>query len=304
MKKSIAILFVIALTLSACLSSPEGVTSTPQATITLAPAPTQTPTPEPALPAEVVEKGSELNKMGIPEGAKLGQDENGNPIYYVTNPAGEQVTVGQQNENGDWELADSLRYKLYATVEEAEASGVVMDTEYVLRGGPGQAAKLNGQPFLEDVLTGLNVEVVKPNWNNPYFDELNFDKNGLSMIKNNPDRAPYRNMGWFLFKNIVNGAERPGYGTVWQWTNPDGSIVYLTAIISVKPTSGYEITPFATFNWTKDASNIIPIIDEIGHNSEMNQLLKQWAETNTVPAELQDKAILMGNLLKSHLTQF
>ncbi|MBE7432671.1 MAG: hypothetical protein HS100_02025 [Anaerolineales bacterium] len=92
MKRS-AIFFLIII-LTACATPTPQVTITSEVTVTLTPTPTQTPTPEPALPAEVVEKDSELNKMGIPEGARLGQDENGKPIYYVTNPAGEQVTVG------------------------------------------------------------------------------------------------------------------------------------------------------------------------------------------------------------------
>lgn len=301
MNRILTIAFLIALT--ACSTSPTqtsevldivptGETSeVSPITQPASPTPEATATPQPQISPEVQAKFDEL-------GAELGEDENGNPIYFVTNPAGETVTVGKQNEDKEWELADAVKYKIYNSIEEAEASGVVMDTEYVLRGGPGQAAKLNGEPFPEDVLTGLNIEIIKPNWNNPYFDELNFDSNGKIAIKNNPDRAPYRNMGWFVYTNIVRGNETPGYGCVWQWINPDGSIVYTTTITSQKLSNNLELTPFAQVEWTNDLSEIVPIIDKIGHDHNTNQLLKQWAETDIVPTKLQDRAVLISFLFK------
>ncbi|MBE7432670.1 MAG: hypothetical protein HS100_02020 [Anaerolineales bacterium] len=167
-----------------------------------------------------------------------------------------------------------------------------MDTEYVLRGGPGQAAKLKGEPFPEDVLTGLNVEVVKPNVKDPYNDQLNFDGEGLYLIEKNPDKAPFRLAGCFLYKNIVNGVERPGYGYVWEWINPDRSIVRITTIASAKPNAALVWRPFASFNFTKDVNS--PFLNEIAHDEEMNQLMLQWAETNIVPAELQDRALVIA----------
>jgi hypothetical protein len=293
MKKSAFTLLAIIFSISACATPTPQVTVTSEITVTLPPpTPTETSTPEPTLPPELQEKITEL-------GAQLGEDENGKPIYFVTNPAGEIVVVGKMNEEENkWEKADSIKFKLFKTVEEAEASDEVMDTEYVLRGGPGQAAKLNGEPFPENVLTGLNIEVVKPNWEEPYFNVLNFDSNGKLILKSSPDRASYRNMGWFVFTNIVRGNETPGYGCVWQWTNPDGSIVYTTTITSQKLTSGYELTPFAQIEWTKDASEIVPIIDQIGHDQNTNLLLNQWAETDIVPTELQNRALLMSFLFK------
>ena len=249
----------------------------------------ETPT-EAQLSPEIQEKFDEF-------GAKLGKDENGKPIYYVTNSAGETVTVGKINAENKWELADSLKYKLFKTVEEAEASGEIMDTEYVLRGGPGQAAKLNGEPFPEDVVTGLNIEVVKPNWNDPYEDQLNFDTGSLSLLNENPDKAPYRLVGRFLYKNIFNGAEKISPGYVWQWTNPDGSLIYITTITSLEPSSNYNVTPFADFNFTKDIPNV-PILDEIAHNEETNKLMLQWADTDVVPIELQNRALLISYRFK------
>ena len=290
MKKSIAILFITALTLAACQSASQ----TTEVSKTSVVSPTDTPQPtavvatesQPQISPEVQAKFDELS-------AKLGEDENGNPIYFVTNPASETVTVGKQNENGEWELADAVKYKIYKTIEEAEASGEIMDTEYVLRGGPGQAAKLNGEPFPEGVLTGLNIEVVKPNWINPDRDQLNFDSEALLLLENNPDKAPYRLAGVFLYKNILNGTEQPGYGYVWQWTNPDGSTVYITCITSSKPNSHYYLTPFASFNFTKDSEGATPILDKIVDDT-MNKLMLQWADTDVVPAELQDRALRLS----------
>ncbi|GEM_PF-3107267 len=235
----------------------------------------------------------EMEKLFEKLGAKLGEDENGKPVYYVTNPADETVIVGKMNTENKWEEADSIKYKLYKTIEEAEASGEIMDTEYVLRGGPGQAAKLNGEPFPEDVLTGLNIEVVKPNWVDPTNDQLNFDKKSLSLLKENPDKAPYRLVGHFLYKNILNGVEQPGYGYVWQWKNPDESFVYITTIGAgkLKSTSPYIMTPFPSFNFTIDIKNL-PIIDKVAHNDEANKLMFEWAETDVVPSELQDQALI------------
>lgn len=248
--------------------------------------------PEPALPAEMEELFEKL-------GAELGEDENGKPIYFVTNPAGETVVVGKTNEEENkWEKADAVKFRLFKTVEEAEASGEIMDTEYVLRGGPGQAAKLNGEPFPEDVLTGLNIEVITPNFTNAYSEQLNFDSDGLYLIKENPDRAPYRNMGYFLFKTIYKGVEQSGYGTVWQWMNPDGSYVYITATATKMDSVIVSmLTPFASFNYTKDLVNA-PIANEIGHDIEINKLMLQWAETDEVPAELQDRALLISYLFR------
>ncbi|MEK7168757.1 MAG: hypothetical protein AAB778_01980 [Patescibacteria group bacterium] len=249
--------------------------------------------PESQLPAEVVEK---FKETGIDP--KEGTDESGKPIYFVTNPAGETVTVAIKNQEDKWELADSLKFKLFKTVEEAEASGQVMDTEYVLRGGPGQAAKLNGEPFSEDVITGLNIEVVKPNWKDPNSDQLNFDANSLSLLEENPNQAPYRLAGYFLYKNILNGVEQPGYGYVWQWINPDKSIVYITTIASFKLPDSYIMTPFSSFNLTQDLSAVAPIFDKIGHDEGINKLMLQWAETDVVPAELQDRALRVSYLFK------
>ena len=292
MKKFAHILFVITLSLAAC---------SPQATVTPVPptdtpSPTDTPTPSPT--ATVSALSSEMEELFENLGAKQSEDENGEPIYYVTNRTGQKVTVGQKNENGEWEKADAVKYKLYKSSEEAQASGEIMDTEYVLRGGPGQAAMLNGETFPENVITGLDIEIITPNWINPYNEQLDFDSSSKLTILNNPGREPYRNMGWFVYNNIVNGAETPGYGCVWQWLNPDGTIVYTTTITATVPTSSFEIRPFASFNWTKDASTIVPIINQIGHDEIKSDLLEQWAETNIVPQELQDQALIMSFLFK------
>lgn len=50
----------------------------------------------------------------------------------------------------------------------------------------------------------------------------------------------------------------PGYGCVWQWLNPDGTVVPLLTVSTV-PTSSFEITPFASFNFTTDVSQVVPL---------------------------------------------
>lgn len=227
--------------------------------------------------------GSELNKLGIPEGAKLGEVE-GNPIYYVTNPAGETVTVGVKNEKGKWELSDSVKYKLVGSKEEALNN--VFDYDFVMRGGPGQVAKLNGEPFPEDVITGLNVDVFIPNITEPYYKYVYWDTNGKGIIRNNPGREPYKNMGWFSF---VNDVDQTGIGTVWQWINPDKSIVYITTLGSSLANPGLVVTPFFSFNHSK--TSVFATNDKIGHDPETNTLIQQFIDTNTIPIELQNKAL-------------
>lgn len=168
-----------------------------------------------------------------------------------------------------------------------------MDTEYVLRGGPGQAAKLKGEPFPEDVLTGLNVEVVEPNRTNTYSMELNFDNESTYILNKNPEKAPYRNMGWFLFKNIVAGEEKPGYGCVWQWVNSDGSFVYITVIIS-QLSPGLVLTPFARLDYEAGHLEGVPVLKEIAYDPDNDRLLHQWAEKDEVPAKLQGRASIMS----------
>jgi hypothetical protein len=295
MKKFVSIFILITLSLAACLphatATPIPPTDMPSPTDTLTPSPTLKATVTPAISHEMKELFQNL-------GAKEGEDENGNPIYFVTNPADQKVTVGLKNETGKWEKADAVKYKLYKTPEEAQVSGEIMDTEYVLRGGPGQAAMLIGEKFPENVITGLNIEIITPNWINPYNEQLDFDSYSKSRIKNNPGREPYRNMGWFVYNNIVKGVETPGYGCVWQWLNHDGTIVYTTTIASTVPTSGLEIRPFAGFNFTRDISDNVPIIDQIGHDEIIKNLLEEWADTNIVPQELQNHALIMSVLFK------
>lgn len=221
--------------------------------------------------------------LGIPEGAILGEDENGNPIYFVTNPAGETVTVGIKNEEGKWELADSLKYKLVGSKEEAQNN--FFDYDFVMRGGPGQIAKLNAEPFPEDVITGLNIIAVTPNYSNfeiQPWNYLYYDRNGDNIIKQNLGKEPYRNMGWFSFVNEVG---QQGIGAVWQWINPDKSIVYLTTVSSAEDDPKYKWTPFVTFNLIVDTP--FTTFDQIGKNPYLNKLIQQWADTDIIPVELQ-----------------
>lgn len=104
-------------------------------------------------------------------------------------------------------------------------------------------------------------------------------------------------MGWFVWKNIVNGEERTGYGCVWQWRNPDGSLRYNTIVFVRKISSTLEPTPFATFD-SESADDSVPIIKEISHNKITNGLLQLWADTNIVPVELQDRALVLSYRFK------
>lgn len=290
MKKSILIIPV--LIIIACA---------PQATVTLTPSsetPTKVKSPTVVFSAtpdetqappdpEIIGKDSELNKIGIPEGATLGADESGAPIYYVTNPAGEQVIVGQKDASGNWEPGDAVRYTLSPTREEAMTN--VLDYDFVMRGGPGQVAKLNGEPFPENVIAGLNVVVLIPNVKDKYYNYLYFDRNGKNIIKNHPGQEPYRNLGWFSF---VNEAGQQGIGVVWQWINPDGSIVYLTTVGSAGADPGLVYTPFVSFNLTKEKL-VNATVERIGKDQELNILIQQWADTDIIPAELQNHALIV-----------
>lgn len=235
--------------------------------------------PESLLPQEVKEKFEEL-------GAELGKDENGNPIYYVTNRAGETVIVGKMNEEGNkWELGDAVKYTLSVSKEEAQNN--FFDYDFVMRGGPGEIAKLNAEPFPEDVITGLNVVALIPNINIKYYNYLYFDRNGENIIKRNPGKEPYRNMGWFSFVNEVG---QQGYGTVWQWINPDKSIVYLTTVSYAGADPNLIRTPFVKFNFTIETPNFTTAAT-IGKNQELNTLIQQWADTDIIPVELQYHAL-------------
>lgn len=285
MKKSVFI--IPALIIIACA---------PQATVTLTPSsetPTKVKPPTVVFSAtpdetqappdpEIIERDSELNKIGIPEGATLGADENGAPIYYVTNPAGEQVIVGQKDASGNWEPGDAARYTLFATREEAMSNPLPLD--YVMRAGPGEAAKLTGEPFPENVITGLNVEVYTPE-NVPY-KALRFDAESQSILRNHPGQEPFNFKGWFSFDR-ENG--KMGLGVVWQWANPDESIVYITVIGSAKVESIRVITPFVSFDLSEEAPSEIANIT--GMDPEITKLVYQWAETDILPKALQEKAL-------------
>ena len=292
MKKSVFI--IPALIIIACA---------PQATVTLTPSseiPTEVKPPTVVFSAtpgetqapsdpEIIERDSDLNKIGIPEGATLGADESGAPIYFVTNPAGEQVIVGQKDASGNWELGDAARYTLFATREEAMSNPLPLD--YVMRAGPGEAAKLTGEPFPENVITGLNVEVYTPE-NAPY-KALRFDAESQRILRNHPGQEPFNFGGWFSY---IRENGEIGLGAVWRWEN-NGANAYLTVIGSGNNVdSRLELTPFVSFDLSREVPS--EIANLIGTDPEINRLVLQWAENDSIPLELQSRALLINWILR------
>ena len=208
----------------------------------------------------------------------LGQDN----VLQYRDASNQNVIYAYDKETGRWEV----KYTLSVSKEEAQNN--FFDYDFVMRGGPGEIAKLNAEPFPEDVITGLNVVALIPDVENKYYNYLYFDRNGENIIKKNPGKEPYRNIGWFSFVNEVG---QQGYGTVWQWINTDKSIVYLTTVGYAGADPNLIRTPFVKFNYTMETPNFTTGAT-IGKNQELNTLIQQWADTDIIPVELQDHALI------------
>lgn len=231
---------------------------------------------------EVVE-GSELAEIGLPVGARL-TVMNGELVYAVQNPVGEVVKVGQLNAENQWEIADALKYELAMTPEDAV--NVKLPWEFIKRGGPSQVAKLGGESFDEDVETGQDI----------YVGDGNSGSNSgttsfLEWRNENIERQPCNRVGYFSLKN-VDEYKKSYVGSVYQWKNGDGSIVYITYLYGhdnfEEITMSETELPFGFYS----GENHTPPLTTIAADAEINALLQQWADTDIVPVELEEKVVV------------
>ena len=244
----------------------------------------------------IVTEGSKPAEIGLPIGAKL-TVMDGALVYVVINPAEEKIVVGKLNSDKNLEKADSILYELALKPEEDVK--FELPVEFVMRGGPGQVCKLNGQPMPEGVITGQDLVIEMPRltiMNNQIVkvvstnhELLHWSEEAEAVYNDKPDALPFRICGYFStkFKGDLF------YGRVYQWQNPDKSHRYLTYVYNAKNTvvDAEEMGPwiYATYITPPNVPN--KLATEIMSNNEVLTLIKEWADTDIVPSGLENRAV-------------
>jgi hypothetical protein len=251
---------------------------------------------ESADPAEfpvIVNEDSQPAQIGIPIGAMLTVRDS-ILVYVVTNPAGQEVVVGQA-PNGRIEKADAILYRLSATPEEAEAGLNKLPWDFVARGGANQIAKLNGEPFPEGVITGQDVALFKGEGESSFLSYLLWSHEADKIFEENPDKLPVRLRGYFVaeYTDPATGVSKDVLGKVYQWKNPDGTLRYLTYIywpssfVMVDDAASYFPTGFYTYG-----EGVNPPFTDIARDQYTDPLLQQWADKDSVPEELENVVVV------------
>lgn len=240
------------------------------------------------LPKKVSE-GSAPAKLGIPLGAKLTVQE-GTLVYVATNPAGEDVVVGQLDVDGNLEKGDAISYSLCLTPEEA-VKDCKLPLDFVMRGGPAQIAKLTAEPFPVDVTASVDIIKTKITPTGTSI-KLRWSPEWEQYFEEHPERRPVRIRGYYTTQG-----DRVGWGKVEDWQLPDnpngtkGDIRTLSFFTSFDLRTNPSSTVFPGGGITSKACKIQPYCD-IGKDPVRTRLIEQWAEQNYPPEELEKTVIL------------
>ncbi len=241
----------------------------------------------PATVERVITADSPILKdiPNLPVGSYL-TSVNGQLEYDFMNAVGQPVTVATVGADGkSFVEADAIKYKLANTPEVWK--NYIVPYEFFGH-GTSQVGKLNGKPFPENTLIGLDI-VKEPISAFRGFNRTDLSQEAQTLLDANPGLQGFQLVGYFGVKYHNEFGDFIWPGEVWEFLLKDKVTVrYVSYIYGAKDATDVvpSTAPFAV-GWVT-AKSPAPPLSIIEKDPKVNAILDQWVLDDEPPADAEN----------------